>query len=131
MAGKEGRTNTEHFCELRCAPDRKQPCGRSARFRIVWTLWPFLATDRSDEEGKMIPRAVWLCSNHHFDLKIYIGQFSNDHEDDSLPKKPALPIKSLGPFKLSSERLRVPAWAIKSLVLLTSKHPRNGLLFSL
>lgn len=65
-------------------------CYRNQACRVLWTLWLFLPSDRFDEEGKMIPRAVWLCSRHYADWTTYMEQLSNNQEDDSLSKKPAL-----------------------------------------
>lgn len=78
---------TKHSCEFCGGLDCMLPCGKSASFKIVWALWPLLPSDPFDEDGRLVPRAVWLCSKHHDDWAIYMGLISSDRQENC-PKQP-------------------------------------------
>jgi hypothetical protein len=59
----------------------KRRCGKPACAKVVWTLWPLVKSDGFDEEGKMIPRAVWLCSKHHRLWARYLQRLSDERDD--------------------------------------------------
>lgn len=65
-------------CEFDCL-ETEGPCGQPAHHYVIWYLWPFRNME-TDEEGKTIPKWVWLCDSHYTQLVKFHRNYPPTHE---------------------------------------------------
>ena len=66
----------EETCQFNDPFRRRTSCTRPAHCKVIWTLWPFGPDDHFDEDGRPIPRSVWLCLKHYNDWRKYLEQYA-------------------------------------------------------